>query len=71
MGGGGIGFYPVSQWAKIDRFFKKNVFWAIPGLFLFIFVYSIQLAVNVQYKFLPMTEFEPRTSGIGRNHSTN
>ena len=25
----------------------------------------------VQYKFLPMTEFEPQTSGIGYNRSTN
>ena len=35
----------------------------IPGLFLFIFVLSTQLTVNV--KFLPMTGFELRTSGIG------
>ena len=26
--------------------------WAIPGLFFFIFVFSIHLTVNVQYKFL-------------------
>ena len=31
----------------------------------------MQLTVNVQLKFLLMTEFEPRTSGIGSNHSTN
>ena len=37
----------------------------IPGLFFFIFAFSIQLTVNVQYKFLPMAGFEPRTSGIG------
>ena len=48
-------------------FFK----WAIPGLFFFIFVFSIQLTVNVRYKFLPMTGFEPRTSGIGSDRSTN
>ena len=48
-------------------FFK----WAIPGLFLFIFVSSIQLTVYVRYKFLPMTGFEQRTSGIGRDRSTN
>ena len=48
--------------------FKKA---AIPGLFFFIFVFSMQLIVNVQYKFLPMTGFELRTSGIGSNHSTN
>ena len=29
--------------------------WAIPGHFFFIFVFSIQLTDNVQYKFLPMT----------------
>ena len=45
--------------------------WASPGLFYFIFVISIQLTVNVQYKFLPMTGFEPQTSQIGSNHSTN
>ena len=37
----------------------------IPGLFLFIFVLSTQLTVNV--KFLPMTGFELRTSGIGND----
>ena len=36
-------------------FFKKM---AILGLF-FIFIFSIQLTVNVQYKFLPVTGFEP------------
>ena len=36
-----------------------------------IFVFSIQLTVNVQYKFLPMTGFEPRSSEIGSDHSTN
>ena len=35
------------------NFFKK---WAIPGLFFFNFVFSIQLTVNVQNKFLPMTD---------------
>ena len=29
-----------------------------------------QLTVNVQYNFLPVTGFEPRTSGIGSDHST-
>ena len=43
----------------------------IPGLFFFIFVFSILLTVNVQYKFLPMTGFEPLTSRIGSNLSTN
>ena len=48
-------------------------FWgAIPGLFFFIFVFSVQLTVNIdQYKFLPMTGFKPQTSGIGSDRSTN
>ena len=46
--------------------------WAIPGLFFFIFVFSVQLTVNIdQYKLLPMTGFETRTSGIRSDHSTN
>ena len=48
-------------------FFKMG----IPGLFFFIFVLSIQLRVNGKYKFLPMTGFEPRPSGIGSYRSTN
>ena len=35
--------------------------WPIPVSFFFIFVFSIQLIVNVQYNFLPMTAFEPET----------
>ena len=49
------------------RFFKL----ANPGLFFFIFVFSIQLTEKHQYKFLPMTRFELRTSGVGSNRSTN
>ena len=37
---------------------------------LFLFVFSIQLIVIVQYKFWPMIGLEPRTSGIGSNRST-
>ena len=59
---------PIIISAKKSSYWKK---WAIPGLFFFIFVFSIQLTVNVRYKFLPMTGFEPRTSGIGSNRSTN
>ena len=56
------------QYCK-NTFLKK---WAIPGLFFFIFVFSLQLTVNnVQYKSLPMTGFEPWTSGVGSDHSTN
>ena len=43
----------------------------MPYLFYFIFVFSIQLTVNVQYKFLSLIGFELRTSGIGSNSSTN
>ena len=55
------------RFGQIIGFFK----WAIPGLYFFIFVFSIQLTVNVKYKMLPMTGFEPRTSGIGSDRSTN
>ena len=44
--------------------------WAIPGHFFFIFVFSKQLTTN-KWNFLPMTGFEPQTSGVGSNHSTN
>ena len=37
----------------------------------FIFVFSMQLTVNLGYKFLPMTGFEPWTSGIGSDRITN
>ena len=53
-------------------FFKKK--WAIPGLFFFIssFQYTVdsKQMFNIN-KFLPMTGFEPRTSGIGSDCSTN
>ena len=44
--------------------------WAIPDLFFFIFVFSRQLTVSIQYKFLPMTGLDPQTSGIRSNRST-
>ena len=44
---------------------------AIPGLFFFIFVFSIQFTVNIIYTFLPMTGFELQTSRIGSDRSTN
>ena len=44
---------------------------AILGLFFFIFIFSKQLTVNVQYNFLLMTGFELRTTGTGSNRSTN
>ena len=54
--------------SNIGIFFFK---WPIPSLFFFIFVYSIQFTVNVQYQFSPMTGFELQTSGIGSDRSTN
>ena len=44
---------------------------AILGLFFFIFIFSKQLTVNVQFNFLLMTGFELRTTGTGSNRSTN
>ena len=38
--------------------------WAIPDLVFFIFVFLVQLTVNVQYNFLPMTGFKLRISGL-------
>ena len=56
----------------VSLFFLK---WAIPGLFtLFFRLFNTQLTVNKMFNknhFLPMTGFEPRTSGIGSNRSTN
>ena len=45
--------------------------WAIPDLVFFIFVFLVQLTVNVQYNFLPMTGFKLRISGIGNDRFTN
>ena len=49
-------------------FFKNEPFTASFSLFSS-FQYSWQ--ENVQYKFLQMTWFKPRTSGTGIDHSTN
>ena len=53
--------------------FLKTVF--LKGPFpasFFILVFSIQLTVNnIQYKFCTMTGFEPRTSVVGIDCSTN
>ena len=48
----------------ISKLFKMGK----SGLFLFIFVFSIQLTENVQYNFLPMIGFDPRTSVVRLNH---
>ena len=54
---------------KIKKtFFKK---WAIPSLFFFIFIFSIQLTVNKCFIYiLPMTGLELWTSGIRSDRST-
>ena len=52
---------------SLNAFFK----WANPGHFFFIFVFSIQLTVSVQCKFLPMTGFDLQTYGVGSARSTN
>ena len=49
--------------------FSKNG--PFPASFSLFSSFSIQLTVNVQYKFLLMTGFEPQISGIGSKHSTN
>ena len=60
---------PLSKCEAFIFFLKK---WAIPGLFLFIFVFSIQLILNKMLnKILPMTGVDPRTSGIDSDRSTN
>ena len=50
-----------------ESFFK----WGIPGLFLFIFIFSIQLTIEIQYNLFLMTGFEPLPSGVRSNRSTN
>ena len=53
------------------NYFKK---WAIPGLFFFIlsFQYTVESKqMFFKYEYLSMTGFEPRTSGIRSNSSTN
>ena len=47
---------------KLFQIFLKNG--PFSASFFFIFVFSILLTVNVQYKFLPMTGFEQQTSGL-------
>ena len=59
----------VTMSPRLFVFFKKN--WPIPATFFFIFVFSIYLTENIQYKFLPMTGYEPRTSGVRSDRSTN
>ena len=52
-----------------EDFFLKNG--PFSGLFFFFLLFSVQLTVNVQYNFLLMTGFEPRTSAIVSDRSTN
>ena len=48
-------------------FFK----WAIPGLFSFSFRLINTVDSKSSIYFLPMTGFEPQTSGVGSDRSTN
>ena len=63
----------VENWASaIDHqnqiIFKNGPF---PASVILIFVFSIHLSVNVQYKLIPMIGFKPRTSGVGSDRCTN
>ena len=60
-------FCNVKELMKQASYFKNGPFWP----FFFIFVFSIQLTVNVHFNFLPMAGFELWTSGIGSNRSTD
>ena len=63
--------FPYSH--LFHSFFLKK--WAIPGLFFFIFLSFLYTIDSKQMfnknNFLPKTGFEPGTSGIGSDHSTN
>ena len=61
-----VNFYRLLCVLKIRTDFYKNG--PIPTTFS---LFSLQLTENIQYKFLPMTGFEPRTSGVGSDRSTN
>ena len=54
----------------LKGFFKKGHF---RPLFLYFRLFNTvdSKQVNVPYKSLPMTGFEPRTSCVGSDHSTN
>ena len=62
----------VTKSAHFEFFFQMG---HTRPLFLYFFVFSIhswqKTNVQYKYKFLPMTGFEPRTSGIGSDRSTN
>ena len=57
---------------SISCLFKK---WAIPGLFFLYFrlfnTVDSRWKLNVRYKCLPMIRFEPQTSGVWSDRSTN
>ena len=60
-----------SGWLHQQKFFLKKK-WAIPGLFYFNSSFQYTVDSNQMFNnFLPMTGFEPRTSGIGSDRSTN
>ena len=54
---------------RFSHCFLKD--WAIPGPFLFIFVFSTVNSNYVHYKILPMTGVEPRISCIRSDYSAN
>ena len=65
----GVGTNRSSKCATAyDKIFLKS---AIPGLFVFIFVFfkTVEISIGI-LKFL-MVGFVPWTSGVGSNHSTN
>ena len=70
---------PKVEIGSIVTFTKGAIFiffkLSIHGLFFFIFVVSIPTVdskqKDVRFKSSPMTGFEPWTSGIGNDHSTN
>ena len=60
----------VKKCANPGLFYLKK--WVIPGhFFLYFRLFNTVDNKNVQYNYLPKTGFEPQTSGIKSNHSTN
>ena len=52
-------------------FFKKNGTFQASFLYFRLFNTADTKQINIRCKSLPMTGFEPRTSGVGSNRSTN
>ena len=62
-----IKLYIVTAAHNDEYFFKDGPFLASFSLFCS----SLYLIVQLVDKILPMTGFEPPTSGVGSDHSTN